>query len=88
MEHFDIVLENGDLCDYKSLGITRHTLGTECNRRRGRALLELIASRRLATAADLDLTPIEEACRRHLAGEGTALDPLMSKFVARVLERG
>ena len=56
--------------------------------RRGRALLELIASRRLATAADLDLTPIEEACRRHLAGEGTALDPLMSKFVARVLERG
>ena len=55
--------------------------------KRGRQLLQLLAARRLAVVpCDVDLTPVEEACRRHLAGEPLA-DAAMRKFVSRVLER-
>ena len=53
--------------------------------RHGRKLLELLAARRVQTPCDLDLSPLEDACRRFLAGERLE-DACMRKFVARVLE--
>ena len=57
------------------------------NGKRGRALLELLAARRVCLLPmDVDLSPIEEACRCHLAGRPVE-DAGLRKMIARVLAR-
>ena len=55
--------------------------------RRGRALLEMLAAKRVPLPCDMDLEPVERGCRRHLAGHTLEDEPAMQRFVARVLDR-